>query len=128
MTEMPTFSTRLPLQEPGQEAVTFTVTGLLAGQPCPFRVTSLGEALSSRPGPAVLMVNGAVQLRSPLITTSPELLQSPPQPSKWEPGSAVAFKSTNVPLGKISEQSPPQLMPGPVTLPLPDPILLTVRE
>jgi hypothetical protein len=62
------------------------------------------------------------------MTTPPPLLQSPPQPSKWEPTWAVAFKATNVPFGKVAEQSLPQLMPGPVTVPLPDPLLLTVRE
>jgi hypothetical protein len=62
------------------------------------------------------------------MTTAPALLQSPPQPSKREPGSGVALNTTNVPPAKVSEQSLAQLMPGPDTVPLPDPIRLTVRE
>ncbi len=52
-------------------------------------------------------------------------LQAPLQPPKLEPDAAVAVSVTLVPLGRVAEQAVPQLMPPPVTVPLP--VLLTVR-
>ncbi len=57
-------------------------------------------------------------------------LQPPPlQPVKVEPVAGAAVRVTTVPLGKLAEQLDPQVMPVGelVTVPLPVPVLLTVR-
>lgn len=55
-------------------------------------------------------------------------VQVPPlQPINVEPGAAVAVKVTNSPGAYGSLQSAPQLMPVPVTMPLPEPDLVTVN-
>jgi hypothetical protein len=46
---------------------------------------------------------------------------------KVDPLLAVAVRVTCVPLGKLLEQVLPQLIPPPVTVPLPVPDLFTVR-
>jgi hypothetical protein len=52
--------------------------------------------------------------------------QSPDQPAKTEPEAGVAVRVTEVPATKDSEQSEPQLIPGPVTVPEPLPDFETV--
>jgi hypothetical protein len=42
-----------------------------------------------------------------------------------DPADAIAVKVTLVPERKVPEQSAPQLMPGPVTVPEPPPVLAT---
>jgi hypothetical protein len=51
----------------------------------------------------------------------------PNQPVKVDPADAVAVRVTVAPERKISEQSAPQSMPGPVTVPVPPPVLAAVR-
>jgi hypothetical protein len=54
--------------------------------------------------------------------------QPPPdQPEKVDPEAATAVRVTEVPIFTVSEQSEPQDMPVPVTLPDPVPDLLTVK-
>jgi hypothetical protein len=76
--------------------------------------------------------NSAVTERFPFITTTqvPSPLHPlPRQSSNSEPLSAVAVKVTVVPLGKVAIQVVPQSMPlgTLVTVPDPDPVLLTVK-
>ena len=53
--------------------------------------------------------------------------QPPPlQPANVEPAAGAAVSVAAVPAVRTSEQSVPQLMPGPVTVPVPVPALLTV--
>ncbi len=68
---------------------------------------------------AFVMLN--VQVRVPL--------QAPLQPLKVEPVAAVAVRVTGVPLSKLELQVLPQLIPAGVlvTLPLPFPLLVTLR-
>ena len=55
-------------------------------------------------------------------------LHPPPlHPVKVEPGPGAAVRVTLVPPGTSSAQSIPQLTPGPDTVPVPVPVLLTVR-
>jgi len=63
------------------------------------------------------------------VVFEPQEEQSPPQPPKLEPESAVAVRVTEVPAVYGSVQSEPQLMPvgSLVTVPLPLPDLVTVR-
>jgi hypothetical protein len=56
---------------------------------------------------------------------SPFPLHGPLQPAKVEPAAGEAVRVTAVPLATDCEQSVPQLMPGPVTVPVPVPALLT---
>ena len=57
----------------------------------------------------------------------PEVESQPDQPPTIEPLAAVALSVTDVPAGSVSEQSFPQSMPVPATLPAPAPLLATVR-
>ena len=57
----------------------------------------------------------------------PVPLHAPLQPVNVEPVAAVAVSVTEVPPATECEQSVPQLIPGPETVPVPDPALLTVR-
>src|SRR5436190_6532239 len=57
---------------------------------------------------------------------SPVLVHRPPQPENRESGAAVACNVTLVPPSKGSEQSPGHEMPGPVTVPDPDPPRVTL--
>ncbi len=52
----------------------------------------------------------------------------PDQPAKIEPGAGVAVSVTAVPLLRVAEQEPPQLIPAGLllTVPLPVPALATV--
>src|SRR6185312_14623895 len=61
---------------------------------------------------------------------APVPLQAPPQPANAEPVSGVAVKLTTVPLAKLAEHVVPQEIPGGVlvTVPVPVPLLATVRE
>ena len=52
---------------------------------------------------------------------------APLQPVNVEPVAAVAVRVTAVPPATECEQSVPQLIPGPATVPVPEPALLTVR-
>jgi hypothetical protein len=54
---------------------------------------------------------------------------APLQPKKTEPDAGEAVKVTFVPCAKVAEHTLPQLMPpvSLVTVPLPPPVLLTVR-
>jgi len=63
------------------------------------------------------------------VVFAPQEEQSPPQPVKLEPVSALAVRVTEVLAVYGSLQSEPQLMPAGelVTVPLPVPDLLTVR-
>jgi hypothetical protein len=75
-------------------------------------------------------LKAAVHCRSPFIVTWPLELQSPLQPPKTEPPDGVATRRTDVPALKLwvqSEPPAPQLIPGPVTVPLPEPEVDTVR-
>jgi hypothetical protein len=74
-------------------------------------------------------VNVAVTLRSPFIVTlqAPVLEQTPPHPANVDPAVGVAARGTIVPARKECEQVPGQLMPVPVTRPLPVPASETVR-
>jgi hypothetical protein len=65
----------------------------------------------------------------PFIVTWPAELQSPLQPPKVEPPEGVALRVTVVPMLKVCEQSEPpapQVIPGPRTVPLPEPEVDTV--
>ncbi len=84
--------------------------------------------VTDRTGPGA---NVAVTETFPVIVRVQGLvpLQPPPlQPAKSEPAVGVAFRVTTVPLVKVAEQVPPQLMPpgALVTVPLPLPALATV--
>ena len=56
--------------------------------------------------------------------------QSPDQPVNFEPEDAEAVSVTAAPLGNWNEQTGPQLTPDGelVTVPAPDPLLLTVNK
>src|SRR5262245_18289501 len=54
--------------------------------------------------------------------------QAPSQPIKREPAPGAALSVTSLASNAVSEQSSPQLMPGPVTVPVPLPDLLTVSS
>jgi hypothetical protein len=74
-------------------------------------------------------LNVAVTLRAELNVTlhvAPLVESQPVQPAKLEPDDADAVSTNEVPATAVSEQSLPQLMPFPVTLPEPVPDLLTV--
>src|SRR4029453_3955123 len=58
----------------------------------------------------------------------PRNAQAPPQPRKPEPTPGAALRGTSLAANSVSEQSVPQLMPGPVTAPVPLPDLLTVSS
>ena len=58
---------------------------------------------------------------------APVPLHAPLQPVNVEPAAGVAVRVTAVPLVTDSTQSAPQLMPGPETVPVPAPALVTVR-
>ena len=55
--------------------------------------------------------------------------QAPLQVTKVDPGAAVAVNVTELPVGKLALQAPPQLMPlgALVTVPDPEPVFSTVR-
>jgi hypothetical protein len=59
----------------------------------------------------------------------PVPLQSPPQPSKFDPASGVAVSATGVPCENVAWHVPPQSIPEGVLLtdPVPEPALFTVR-
>jgi hypothetical protein len=64
-----------------------------------------------------------------IVTTHPPVPEQDPfQPVKLESSVGAAVKATWVPALYVSEQSPPQLIPGPLTVPPPVPTLLTERE
>src|SRR3954452_4813259 len=73
----------------------------------------------------------AVSERSSVMVTvhPPEPLQAPPQDPNVDPASAVGVRVTIVPSAKSAAQVAPQLMPAGVlvTVPLPPPVLLTLR-
>jgi hypothetical protein len=73
----------------------------------------------------------AVTFCAALIVTvhAPVPLHAPPQPAKLEPDAGVAVRLTLVPCAKLVVQVEPQLMPVGVlvTVPAPDPLLLTVN-
>jgi hypothetical protein len=74
----------------------------------------------------------AVTVAAAVIATVHEplpLQPAPLHPAKIEPAAAVALRVTVVVVAKLAEQVPPQLIPAGVlvTVPLPDPILFTVR-
>src|SRR6476660_3380407 len=58
---------------------------------------------------------------------APVPVQAPVQPVKVELASGVAVSVTSVPESNGCAQSAPQLMPTPLTVPVPVPALLTVR-
>jgi hypothetical protein len=76
-------------------------------------------------------VNLAVTFRAPFIVTKQLVvpLQSPDHPLNVEPLLATADRTTNVPLGKLVEQVPPQLIPlGLLAIvPLPVPVFETIK-
>ena len=74
------------------------------------------------------MTKSAVTLLAPSIITTqlPVPEQAPDQPSNDQPEAGLAVKVTEVPEAYVSEQSVPQLMPVPVTVP--KPVLETVSE
>jgi hypothetical protein len=51
--------------------------------------------------------------------------QAPDQPANCQPEAGAAVKATEVPEEYVSEQSLPQLMPVPVTVP--EPVLETLK-
>jgi len=59
---------------------------------------------------------------------APVPVQAPLQPIKVEPVAAAAVKVTEVPSHMVSEQSEPQSIPVPDTVPVPVPDLVTVRS
>jgi len=63
------------------------------------------------------------------VHVTPETVLHPLQPASVDPPAAVAVRVTLVPLAYGSEQSVPQLIPDglELTVPLPVPVLLTVR-
>src|SRR6185503_10583373 len=74
--------------------------------------------------------NRATTPRSPDIRTShgPVPLQSPCQPAKTEPGAGWALSPTSESRACHCSQSPGQSMPGPVTSPLPAPVIEAARR
>ncbi|MBI3325008.1 MAG: hypothetical protein HYZ92_06975 [Candidatus Omnitrophica bacterium] len=81
----------------------------------------------------VVVLNVAVTLRLVVIETVQLVavpLQLPDQPPKVEPEAVLAVRVTEVPLAKLALQVLPQLIPAGllVTVPLPVPVLETVRE
>ena len=76
-----------------------------------------------------LKLKVAVQVVLPVTVTVPVVQPVPDHPAKVEPLAAVAISTTEVPLVKLAEQVAPQLMPVGelVTVPLPVPLLFTVR-
>jgi len=79
-----------------------------------------------QPGGAVLKV-AVTDLSEFIVKVQvPVPEQSPDQPEKVEPAAGMAVRVTEVPESYISEQSLPQSIPGPVTVPEPLPALLTI--
>ena len=57
----------------------------------------------------------------------PVPVQAPLQPAKVEPVAGAAVSVTVVPLAYVAAQVDPQLMPEPLTVPLPVPDFVTLR-
>jgi hypothetical protein len=75
-------------------------------------------------------LNAAVTAAFPAtVTLHGEVVQAPLQPAKVEPPAGVGVSVTVVPGVKPAEQEVPQVMPDGLeaTVPLPVPVLLTVR-
>ena len=63
-----------------------------------------------------------------MVTTHEPLpVHDPDQPVNVEPAAGAADKVTVVPEVMLAEQVAPQEIPPPVTVPLPEPALVTVR-
>ncbi len=78
-----------------------------------------------------IKLNAAAQEVLALIFTTPSRQsESPLQPANEESGEGVAVRVTTVPKTYDLKQSEPQLIPpiSLVTVPVPVPVLLTVRE
>ena len=70
-----------------------------------------------------------VVLADTVVVQLPEPVHPPPlHPEKVEPVPGAAVRVTLVPAGRGSAQSIPQLRPRPDTVPVPEPVLLKVRE
>jgi len=75
-------------------------------------------------------LNVALTVRSPprvRVQVFPDIESQPDQLAKVEPDTGAAVSVTAVPAARVAEQVPPQLIPFPVTVPEPEPALLTVR-
>jgi hypothetical protein len=101
--------------------------GLLVTVPVPvpglFTVSVAGVATRLKVATTVLLVSMTV-VQGPVPVHPPPL-----QPAKFEPANAAAVSVTEVPVGNCALQIAPQSMPDGllVTVPVPVPILLTVR-
>ena len=63
---------------------------------------------------------------APTVTVQgPVPVQAPFQPANVEPAAGSAVRISRVPAVTGSEQSAPQVIPGPVTMPEPEPFLVT---
>src|SRR5436189_1664547 len=75
---------------------------------------------------AELNVAMTVWLAASVRTQAPVPEQPPLQPVKLAPAPATAIRFTMLPPGKLSLQSPGHEMPGPLTVPLPATVTVSV--
>ncbi len=90
-------------------------------------VNDVPEELAAVNVAVTVMSAFTVTVQGPVPLQPPPLKPPPLKPAKVESLAALACRVTEVLDVKLSEQSAPQLILVPVTIPLPDPALLMVR-